>query len=252
MSRLTRCACACAAVIGVLSPQSHAQAPSGPALTWVRVPAGTFAMGCATTDTRCDADEHPQHRVTLSRAFDIMATEVTVGMYRAVATGVDEQPAWSTTPDHPITIVSWDEASAFCTAMGARLPTEAEWERAARGGRDDTIYPWGDQEPEDREQAANGAAFENDSARIVKTYGPNGYGLYDMSGNTWEWVATWYDAYPPDDEFDPIGPGDGEFRVVRGGSYGDDSRNLRLSNRNPNRPRNRNVNVGFRCARDAQ
>jgi formylglycine-generating enzyme required for sulfatase activity len=243
--------CVVPIVAAALAASGHAQTSAPPGFAWVRIPAGTFQMGCTSRDMRCDADEQPPHAVTLSRAFDIMATEVTAGMYRAAVKDVDEQPAWSTGPDFPITIVSWDEAQAFCRAVGGRLPTEAEWERAARGGRDDSVYPWGDQEPDDRPGAANGAAFESDGARAVKSFAANAYGLYDMSGNAWEWVANWYGSYGADPVSDPMGPDGGQFRVVRGGSYGDDSRNLRLSNRNPNRPGNSNVNVGFRCARDA-
>jgi formylglycine-generating enzyme required for sulfatase activity len=238
-------------VSGGLTVLGQTPATTVPGLTWVRIPGGTSQMGCASTDTRCDADEQPPHEVTLSRAFDIMTTEVTIGMYRAAVKEVDEQPIWSTTPEHPATIVTWDEAQGFCQTVGARLPTEAEWERAARGGRDDSIYPWGDQEPEDRPGSANGAAFEGDGARAAKAYAANGYGVYDMSGNAWEWVANWYEVYGDRAVTDPKGPDGGRFRVVRGGSYGDDSRNLRISNRNPNQPGNANVNVGFRCARDA-
>lgn len=226
----------------------HAQAP--PAIQWARVPAGTFQMGCISADAKCDADEHPRHAVTISRAFDVMTTEVTAGMYRAAVKEVDEQPAWSKTPDQPIVIVQWDEAVAFCQSVGGRLPTEGEWERAARGGREGAIYPWGDQTPDDRDGAVNGAAFESDSARPVKSFAPNAYGLYDMAGNVWEWVADAYGGYVADPATDPKGAEPGQFRVVRGGAYGDDPANLRLSNRNPNRSRNVNVNVGFRCARD--
>lgn len=228
----------------------QAQAPqSVPGIEWARVPAGTFQMGCISVDARCDADEHPRHAVTISRPFDLMTTEVTLGMYRAV-NQPSEQPAWSTTPDQPMTVVNWDDARTFCEASGGRLPTEAEWEYAARGGRDGAIYPWGDQTPGDQDRAVNGAAFETDAPRTVKAFGPNGYGLYDMAGNVWEWVADWYGAHAADPVTDPQGASAGQFRVVRGGSYGDDPGNLRASNRNPNRPRNRNINVGFRCARN--
>ena len=142
------------------------------------------------------------------------------------------------------------EAQAFCAAVGGRLPTEAEWEYAARGGRPDTIFPWGNQPPTDRAAAADGAAFESDAARPARSFGANGFGLYDMAGNVWEWVADWGGVYAPDAASDPTGPATGRVRVVRGGSYGDDPANLRLSNRNPNSPDRGNINVGFRCARD--
>ena len=223
-----------------------------PAATWVRIPAGSFQMGCVLSDTRCEADEQPRHTVTIGRPFDLMATEVTVGMYRATnppAPPEQQQPPWMPTPDHPVTIVNWNEARTFCQAVGGRLPTEAEWEYAARGGRDGAVFPWGDQPPTDRTGSVNGVAFESDSPKPVRSFAPNGYGLYDMAGNVWEWVADWYARYEPGSPTDPPGPVSGQARAVRGGSYGDDDGNLRLSNRSANLPRNRNLNIGFRCAR---
>lgn len=229
------------------------QGESIPGIQWVRIPAGTFQMGCvspAMPRRACDADEYPQHRVTITRPFEMMATEVTARMFRAFTALMEDQPVWSMSPDQPVAVVNWAEAQKFCQAIGGRLPTEAEWEYAARGGRDGAIYPWGDQPPDDRPGTANGAAFEGDSPRAVKTFRPNAFGLYDMAGNVWEWVADWYSVLDADPVRDPKGGDGGGFRVVRGGSYGDDQSNLRVSNRNPNRPASRNVNVGFRCARD--
>jgi formylglycine-generating enzyme required for sulfatase activity len=225
-------------------------AQSAPRIEWARIPAGTFQQGCVPDDARCDGDEHPRHAVTISRPFEMMTTEVSVGMMRAARQAVAEQPPWSTAADHPVVIVSWTSAQAFCNAVGGRLPTEAEWEYAARGGRDGLRYPWGSGSPAYDEKDAAGAVFESDAARAVGSFALNGFGLHHMSGNVWEWVGDWFGAYEPDAVTDPLGPREGEFRIVRGGSYGDDERNLRLSNRNPNRPANTNVNVGFRCARD--
>jgi len=236
--------CLSTATVGTQTP-----APD-PGIEWTRIPAGTFQMGCVPVDSKCEADEQPQHAVTLTRPFELMTTEVTMGTYRAANRAMREQPAWSTTPGHPVTLVTWDEARRFCDAIAGRLPTEAEWEFAARGGHDGTLYPWGDEMPGSRSGAANGAAFENDAARAVKTFAPNGYGLHDMVGNAWEWVADWYARYGADAATDPRGPSSGTARVVRGGSYGDDAINLRVSNRSANLPRNNNLNIGFRCARD--
>jgi formylglycine-generating enzyme required for sulfatase activity len=224
--------------------------PSSDPLGWVHIPAGTFTMGCVPTDPRCGTDEHPRHAVTISKPFELMATEVTLGQFQATSSQVDPQPAWSTSPSHPVVSVVWGEAVTFCRTAGARLPTEAEWEYAARGGRADSVYPWGNDAPTDRDGATNGAAFESDAARPVKSFAANGFGLFDMVGNVWEWVADvggFWDAEPVTD---PMGPATGVIRVVRGGAYGDDAVNLRVSNRTPNAADRINVNVGFRCARD--
>ena len=220
------------------------------ALEWARIPMGTFEIGCVPGDDRCGADEHPRHSVTLSKPFDMMVTEVTVGLYRAAVSEIDPQPAWSLSPDHPVVIVTWDEALAFCRGAGGRLPTEAEWEFAARGGRAGTIFPWGSEPPIDRPGGAASAAFEGDRAYAAKTFAPNAFGLYDMAGNVWEWVADWGGFYGRGPATDPTGPDSGRARVVRGGSYGDDAANLRNSTRTPNPPDRANINVGFRCARD--
>jgi formylglycine-generating enzyme required for sulfatase activity len=221
-------------------------------IAWAQIPAGTFQMGCVPADELCNTDERPRHQVTLTRPFALMTTEVTVGMYRAAARDVEEQPEWSTTPSHPVVIVTWEEAQAFCEGIDGRLPTEAEWEYAARGGREGAVYPWGDEAPAYDTKAANGAVFESDTARPVKSHGPNGYGLFDMAGNVWEWTADAGTLYLPDAVADPLGPASGSTRIVRGGSFGDAPSNLRVSNRTPNQPDRINVNVGFRCARDIE
>ena len=225
-------------------------AQSAPQVQWARIPAGTFQQGCVPADMRCDGDEHPRHTVTISRPFELMTTEVSVGMVRAAKQPLAEQPPWSTSPDQPVVIVTWDGARAFCEAIGGRLPTEAEWEYAARGGREGTRFPWGNQSPEYEAKDPAGAVFEGDSGRAVGSFAPNAFGLHHMSGNVWEWVADYFGPYSSEAVTDPTGPAAGEVRIVRGGSYGDDERNLRASNRNANRPGNSNVNVGFRCARD--
>jgi formylglycine-generating enzyme required for sulfatase activity len=229
------------------------QAPGAPpaAVAWATIPAGTFQMGCVPADRRCNSDEVPRHAVKLTRPFELMVTEVTVKMYRAVLSDVEEQPPWST-PEHPVVIVTWDEAATFCEAIGGRLPTEAEWEYAARSGREGAIFPWGDEVPSDEPHSPKGAVFESDRAQPVRTFGPNGYGLFDMAGNVWEWTADASTLYTAEARVDPEGALAGSTRVVRGGAFADDSSNLRVSNRTPNQQSRINVNVGFRCARDVE
>jgi formylglycine-generating enzyme required for sulfatase activity len=240
------------AVVTALALPASAQRPARPdaSLGWIRIPAGSFQMGCVPVDDRCGTDERPRHQVTLTRPFDLMAAEVTVRQFRDALSEVDEQPAWSTSPDHPVVSVDWDEAVAFCRAVGGRLPTESEWEYAARGGRPDGVYPWGNEPPTDELGATHGAAFEGDSPHPVRSFAPNAFGLFDMAGNVWEWVSDFGGFYAPDAATDPTGPPAGRVRVVRGGAYGDDAGNLRVSNRTPNAPDRVNVNVGLRCARD--
>ena len=101
--------------------------------------------------------------------------------------------------------MTWSEANDFCAKIGGRLPTEAEWERAARGGQEGVLYPWGDKAPTDAAGATNGAAFEGDAAQPVGQYAPNAFGVYDMAGNVWEWVSDWASNYTADAVTDPKG-----------------------------------------------
>ncbi|MGE0592091.1 MAG: SUMF1/EgtB/PvdO family nonheme iron enzyme [Vicinamibacterales bacterium] len=225
-------------------------APLGTAPQWARIPAGTFQMGCVDVDAGCDGDEVPQRVITMSRPFEMMTTEVTTGMFRAATGDLPEQPEWSTDPRLPVVIVSWFEAADYCRAVGARLPSEAEWEYAARGGDSRTVFPWGNQDAAHETDAASGARFEGGVASVVGSYRANAFGLFDMAGNVWEWVNDRYGAYDENQTTNPVGGNAGDFRIVRGGSYGDDQRNLRISNRNPVVPEAEHVNLGFRCARD--
>lgn len=169
-------------------------------------------------------------------------------------------------PDHPVVHVSWNDAQAYCAWAGERLPTEAEWEYAARGGLDGRRFVWGDELRPDGRWMLNiwqGAFPTHDTAEDgfsttapVRTFEPNGYGLWQMSGNVWEWCADWFSAgyYRRSPAADPAGPDTGEQRVMRGGSclcHHSYCHRYRVAARSSNTPESTSGNLGFRCAGDA-
>jgi formylglycine-generating enzyme required for sulfatase activity len=222
--------------------------PADFGLTWVDLPAGEFEMGCAPNDAACLPEESPAHRVTLD-AFSLTDMLITQQQYAAL-TGAD--PSFFTDcPDCPVEQVDWFDAAAFCQAVGGRLPTEAEWEYAARAGGD-TIYSCGD-DPTCLTDAAWYLANSAMTTQPVAQKQANAFGLYDMQGDVWEWAADWYDAgyYEGSPTDSPIGPTGGDMRVLRGGAFNNDAPFLRVSYRNHDQPDDRNRAAGFRCARDA-
>jgi formylglycine-generating enzyme required for sulfatase activity len=167
--------------------------------------------------------------------------------------------------DHPVVQVSWHDAHAYATWAGKRLPTEAEWECAARGGLVQKRFPWGDElEPGGRHAmnvwqgvfpSRNTAADGHYGPAPAKSYKANGYGLYQMTGNVWEWCHDWFDAgaYRASPRVHPTGPAQGERRVMRGGSYlchASYCNRYRTDARSSNTPDSATTNLGFRCARD--
>jgi iron(II)-dependent oxidoreductase len=216
----------------------------------VRVPAGEFTMG-----SNDNGEEKPPHRVYLD-GFHIDKYEVTNGLYRLfmAATSRAAPSYWNDEKwngaGQPVVGVSWHDADAYCKWAGKRLPTEAEWEKAARG-TDGRKYPWGEQWDASR---ANSDESKLGETVPVGSYlgGLSPYGAHDMAGNVWEWVADWYDAnyYKQSPERNPQGPGSGRYRVLRGGSwYYDGAVNLRSASRYRITPVIRYDFVGFRCAR---
>ena len=234
---------------------SRARAPA-----WVSIAAGRFLMGCVPGDGSCHRNEHGRHPVEITRPFLLMATEVTVGQFESGAgrAGVrtPRQPLWNASADQPVVNVTWHEADAVCRALGGRLPTEAEWEYAARGGTDDAVFPWGPTF-ERRWVNAIGRAAGVDPWHYtapVGSFPANGFGLYDMSGNVWEWTADWYaPKYGPEAVRDPEGPPRGTLKVIRGGSWDSTPPRVRTSVRHGLPPEGRyNLYVGMRCARDVR
>ena len=219
-------------------------------------------MGCVPVDTDCFKDEQPRHEVTISNPFDLMATEVTIGQYGQFIQAVGQTPPSPTdfvqARDHPVVNVTWYEADEYCHWVGGRLPTEAEWEFAGRAGYDGRIYWWGNERSREWanfgvEECCGGATGGVDqwtNTAPVGSFPANDFGLHDISGNVWEWVADWHGRYPTDTTHDPTGPEQGFGRVARGGSWLNYSGVLRMSLRLSFSPNGRTSNVGVRCARD--
>ena len=221
----------------------------------VLVPAGDFMMGCnEQVDRQCQADEKPYHKVYLD-AFYIDKFDVTQGQYNeCVSSGrctANKQENGFTGPDQPVVMVRWEDASTYCQWAGKRLPTEAEWEKAARG-TDGRIYPWGNDL--DASKASYGKDLKSGGSTTPVGYYPSSaspYGALDMAGNVWNWVADWYDGsyYKSSPDRNPKGPASGRGRVLRGGSWFSDATSLRASLRSGPTPDARLNSLGFRCAR---
>jgi len=271
-------------LLGACIPASTAVPTSSPGLVRSRaadgaemmfVPAGEFLMGSPDTDPKAGDDEKPLHTVYLD-AFWIDLTEMTNARYvqflnalgghtstcggrDCAETQVEDkyshilrlggryvvEPGFE---DHPATQVSWYGAQAYCAWAGVRLPTEAEWEKAARGV-DGRSYPWGNESPNcDQAQYGDCGGITAPVASLPEGASP--YGVLDMAGNVWEWVADWYDPayYASSPAQNPRGPDSGKRKAFRGGSWGYPPTFLRTSDRARNRPTYAGFNVGFRCA----
>ena len=206
----------------------------------VLIPAGEFQMGSKAAE-----DETP-HAVHLS-AFTIDKFEVTQEQFEKV---MNNNPSDFNGKNFPAEQVSWYEARDYCKTVGKRLPTEAEWEKAARGGAH-SVYYWGDAMDGDY------AWYWDNSKRSTHPVGsrkPNAFGLYDMSGNVWEWVTDYYvdNYYQTSSKENPQGPFTSKYRVIRGGSWRDLPDFLRTTRRNYDLPAGRFNHIGFRCAQSVK
>ncbi len=212
-------------------------------ITWVPVCTGTFTMGSdPQVDKMADRDEVPAHTVALS-AFDIARTEITNAQYRLYQPGHDAKAG----DNLPAVFVNWEDARKFCAWAGGDLPTEAQWEYAARGG---SAAPWSF--GTDAERLGQYAWYsDNSDSRVRPVAGkrPNPLGLYDMHGNAREWVRDRYGDYPAEAQVDPEGPRSGSSRVVRGGSSWLSPDGLRSADRVDIPLGGRGRRFGFRCVR---
>jgi formylglycine-generating enzyme required for sulfatase activity len=218
--------------------QTHVN--SKDSLTYVWIPPGKFMVGCSPGDKECDGDEKPQREVTITRGFWMGQTPVTQEAYQRV-TG--NNPSYFKGSRLPVESVNWNDALAYCTAVGMRLPTEAEWEYAARA--DSTAARYGNLD-EIAWYALNSGRRTHD----VGQKKPNAFGLYDMLGNVFQWTADWSGGKYSERNgtLDPWGPSSGTRRVLRGGSWGGSPKDIRVSVRGKDEPAIRYSDIGFRCA----
>ena len=220
-----------------------APAPEG----MVEIPAGIFVMGAPPAYG--NHEDKPQHEVAVAR-FYLDRTEVLTGAYKKCVAEGKCKPTHKTNfcnephtdrDDHPINCVDYHMAEAYCAHLGKRLPTEREWEYAARGGSEQRMFSWGEEDP-----SSKNACYQHGESCAAKSFAPGAFGLYDMSGNVWEWTSSWYGEYPHEAKT-------GTHKVYRGGSW---SRRfpkwLRNSLRNRYTPDEHSAALGFRCAKSAE
>lgn len=221
------------------------------------VPAGEFIMG----SDRGDEDEAPVHRVYLN-TFYIDKFEVTNARFAKYVEAIQSEPPWGfsdkETPvvhaDRPVRWVSWMDAMGYCLWVGKRLPTEAEWEKAARG-TDERLYPWGNDLPTPVHAVYGLKEGGAETVSVIGDHhmGQSPYGVQDLAGNLYEWVMDWYEEdfysnFLNNPAINPRGPSEGTAKVQRGGSYINTPYRLRSSFRTKGNPTEQDPNVGFRCA----
>ena len=253
--------------LAILAPLVHLVADDGPISPvpegMVLIPAGDFMMGRTklTDDDKTGMrplilrDDLPVHKVWLD-AYFMDAKEVTHADYAKFIEARKHPPPYhwlgGKYPEshelYPVFNVSWDDAGAYCGWQGKRLPTEAEWERAARGDKEARDYPFGDNI--DSKRALYNVAT---GPGPVGEFSANGFGLYDMAGSVSEWCADWFERtyYAASPERNPRGPEKGLYKIIRGGAWSDGPKRVTVFFRNWVRANQRTPNLGFRCAQDA-
>ena len=215
--------------------------------TMLGIEGGTFTMGAAMETPETYPDELPAHKVTLS-SFMLGETEVTQALWEAV---MDYNPSCFQYPDFPVDNVSWEECQDFISRLNElthkhfRLPTEAEWEYACRGGNTNHHTRFCGSDTLDIVGWNKGNCKEPHPVRRLQ---PSLLGLYDMSGNVWEWCSDYFDNYLEEEQKNPQGPEKGTYRVFRGGSWFGAERSTRISTRDRFLPDESNYNLGFRLA----
>ena len=252
-------------------------------LQYVWISPGTFMMGCSPADNECYDFEKPPHQVTLTKGYWLGQTEVTVGAFKRFVRALGGQmppepdaegrplnPGWGDDA-MPIVDVTWDDAQAYCRWAGGRLPTEAEWEYAARAGSTAARYDdlseiawYADNSGRERLDSVT-IRKKEDEGRFTKSLNENGnglhevgkkranaFGMYDMLGNVWEWVNDWWEEYyyQNSPSQDPPGPTSGLLRDLRGGAWASIPRDVRVSLRSRRVPGDRSFDLGFRCGVD--
>ncbi|MFO0699820.1 MAG: SUMF1/EgtB/PvdO family nonheme iron enzyme [Nitrospira sp.] len=234
----------------------------------VEIPAGSFPMGVPPGDRDGGRDEYPRHEVWLD-TFLIDQFEVTNGRYlgfvKSTGYRVPQNPTNPTRnlwqgntitdalTDRPVINVDWYDAVAYCQWAGKRLPTEAEWEKAAKG-TSDRRFAWGNVEPTAKHLNYNQRWIGEKTLMPVGSYeaGKSPYGVYDVAGNVWEWVNDWYDGryYEKSPSKNPKGPQEGTKKVIRGAGWQNETPTVRVFTRVDSHPMIRNESTGFRCAAD--
>jgi formylglycine-generating enzyme required for sulfatase activity len=228
--------------VAAKSPPAGRQTRPNPkdGLMYVYIEPGRFMMGCSPGDSECNDDEKPAHEVTISKGFWLGQTPATEPAYQFV---IGINPSLFKGALLPAQNVRWDDAQAHCKAVGMRLPTEAEWEYAARAGATAARYG-------NLDEIAWYKGNSGGKTHEVGQKQPNAFGLYDMLGNVLQWVADWYDQryYGQSPAADPDGPARGTARVMRGGSWGSGPGGVRASGRRGLHYIPARLGVGFRCA----